>query len=162
MPSQAATFRVSGKLVGGPPVLRGRFGGYVVIALQGNATSTRSKGIHGGVIDEEPRVVSLYTRLESDGTFSISNVPPGTYRLMGSPADAVQRRVFTVTVTDRDVTDITIPLVRTDVVANRRNLFPAWSLPGPWSGVAGVANDGAIYVAVPGDPNPLPPFAMPA
>ena len=47
------------------------------------------------------------------------------------------------------VSGVEVPLVLTDVVTSRRNLEPAWSLPGYWSGVSASVKDGTIYAAAP-------------
>jgi hypothetical protein len=148
-PAQQRTFMVSGRLVGGPPILSSRVGPVLYSVPQRQPRSQ----IHGF-----GRPLLLPGTLKSDGSFEFLNVPAGTYQLGVNPAGAVLRSVATIVVTNGDVTGLKIPLVR------RQNLETAWSLPGYWSGVA--ASEDGIYATSPaGDAAPTPFFAkatMPA
>src|SRR5207249_4210789 len=136
------TYRVSGRLIGGPPILTARIGGDLYLLL-----NRRSSGFEP---DREVVPVELRARVYSDGSFEVSNVPPGTYGVSVFPAAAELLSIPTIVVTDRDLIGLEMALVRTDVVTSRRNLESAWSLPGHWSGVAASEKDGTIYAAVPG------------
>ena len=151
-------FIISGKVIGGPPALRARQGGNLVVSLEGNVA--RRPAPRGAIINEELKRVSLRAPVASDGSFTFSNVPPGRYRLMTYVEGAEQQSVPTVVVADRDVTGVAISLVRNDIVTNQRNLDLAWSLPGPWSGVVAEPESGTIYAGIPGDPVTPPPFAL--
>src|SRR6266516_1174130 len=155
---QTTAFTISGKVIGGPTALRARQGGDLVVSLEGNVAPRPAP--RGAIIDEELKRVSLRAQVASDGSFTFSNVPAGRYRLMTYVEGAEQQSVPTVVVADRDVTGVTISLVRNDVVTNQRNLDLAWSLPGPWSGVAASPESGTIYAGIPGDPVTPPPFAL--
>jgi hypothetical protein len=137
-PAQQRTYRVSGKLVGGPPILSSGFGPVLYSVPQRQPRSQ----IHGF-----GRPLLLPGTLKSDGSFEFLNVPAGTYQLGVNPAGAVLRSVATIVVTNGDVTGVEIPLVRTDVVTSRQNLEMAWSLPGSWSGVA--PSENGIYATSP-------------
>jgi hypothetical protein len=147
---QQPTYKVSGKLVGGPPVFASRFGPTVVFSLN----------LRPPARDDEREVapVVLRGKLNADGSFEVLNVSPGTYVFMVNPAGAVLRSVPTIVVTNRDVTGLEIPLVLTDVVSNRQNLQTAWSLPGYWSGVA-TSKDGMFATSPAVDAATTPPFA---
>jgi len=138
-PAQQPTYKVSGKLVGGPPILGTRFGPTVLFSLRQRLPRTDD--------DRPVRQLVLQGTLKADGSFEVSNVPAGTYEFTVNPAGAVLRSVPTIVVTNGDVTGVEIPLVRTDVVTSRQNLDTAWSLPGYWSGVA-TSEDG-IYATSP-------------
>ena len=155
---QQSTYNVTGKVVGGPPVLQSRPGGDLYLSLEGSEASRPSP--RGGVIDQEGKRVMLRARVESDGSFAFSNVPLGSYHLQVYPLAAIQQSVVVIVVTDRDVIGVKVPLVTAEIVTSRHNLEPAWSLPGPWSGVAGAPSDGTIYAAVPGDRVMPPIFAI--
>ena len=155
---QQTAFIISGKVIGGPPALRARQGGNLVVSLEGNVA--RRPAPRGAIINEELKGVSLRAPVASDGSFTFSNVPPGRYRLMTYVEGAEQQSVPTVVVADRDVTGVAISLVRNDIVTNQRNLDLAWSLPGPWSGVVAEPESGTIYAGIPGDPVTPPPFAL--
>ena len=121
---QQPTYKVSGKLVGGPPLFASRFGPTVLFSLNLRPARDDERGV---------APVVLRGKLNADGSFEVLNVSPGTYVFMVNPAGAVLRSVPTIVVTNRDVTGLEIPLVLTDVVTNRQNLQTAWSLPGYWS-----------------------------
>ena len=146
---QQPTYKVSGKLVGGPSLFASRFGPTVLFSL--NLRPARDD-------EREVAPVVLRGKLNADGSFEVLNVSPGTYVFMVNPAGAVLRSVPTIVVTNRDVTGLEIPLVLTDVVTNRQNLQTAWSLPGYWSGVA-TSKDGMFATSPAVDAATTPPFA---
>ena len=158
--AQQPTYKISGRVVGGPPVLRPRGGGVdLYISLEGSETSTRPT--RPAIIDErEPKRISLRARVKSDGSFTFPDVPPGTCRLLVYASDAEQKRIPTIVVKDRDLTDLRVEFTRTDAVTSSHNLEAAWSLTGPWSGVAGDPSDGTLYAAAPGDAVTPPMFAI--
>jgi hypothetical protein len=137
-PAQQRTFRVSGRLVGGPPTLSSRVAPLLYSLRQRQPRSQ----IHGF-----GRPSLLPGTLKFDGSFEFLNVPAGTYKLGVNPAGAVLRSVSTIVVTNSDVTGLEIPLVRTDVETSRQNLSTAWSLPGSWSGVA--PSENGVYATSP-------------
>jgi hypothetical protein len=155
--AQQAAFTISGKVSGGPTALRARQGGDPLVSLEGNVAPQPAP--RGMIIEEELRRVSLRARMASDGSFTFSNVPAGRYQLTTTVQGAEQQSIPTVVVADRDVTGVTISLVRNDVVTTQRNLDLAWSLPGPWSGVATWPESGTLYAGIPGDPVTPPLFA---
>ncbi len=120
-PAQQRTYKVTGKLAGGPPILSSRLGPLLYSVRQ------RQPGSH---IHDFGRPSLLPGTLKSDGSFEFLNVPAGTYKFGVNPAGAILRSVPTIVVTNSDITGLEIPLVRTDVVTSRQNLEMAWSLPG--------------------------------
>src|SRR5437867_12632492 len=99
--AQQPTYKVSGRVVGGPPVLRPRGGGVdLYISLEGSETSTRPT--RPGIIDEgEPKRISLRARVNADGSSTLPDVPPGTCRLLAYASDAQQKRTPTIDGRDR-------------------------------------------------------------
>ena len=57
-------FIISGKVIGGPPALRARQGGNLVVSLEGNVA--RRPAPRGAIIDEELKRVSLRAPVASD------------------------------------------------------------------------------------------------
>jgi hypothetical protein len=146
--TQQSTYKVSGRLVGGPPTLATRFGPGVLFSMRQRLPRTD---------DERPiRPLTFSGNVNPDGSFEVSNVPAGTYEFTVNPAGAVLRSVPIIVVTNGDVTGVEIPLVRTDVATSRQNLGTAWSLPGYWSGVAPAEN--GIYATAPGADAATTPF----
>ena len=158
-PVRQTTFKVSGRLVGGPPVLRPRIGVDLFIALDGTESEIPI-GVGRGIVEREAKRISLRARVKADGSFMFENVPPCTCSIRVYVSGAEQQGTAKIMVTDRDVSDLRVALVTTDVVTRRQNLEIAWSMPGPWSGVAGAPADGTIYAAAPGDSTLPPAFAL--
>ena len=99
----------------------------------------------------------LETAIRPDGSFEFQGVSPGTYRITSTPG--VQTRVITVTVSDKNLSDIELLNPRTvevtgNVVVENGGLRPGFSLlfspyAGSTTGIALISSTGGFKTVLP-------------
>ena len=87
--------------------------------------------------------------VNSDGSFEVSNVPPGSYGIQAQFPPFTMKQPVTIEVSDHDVSGIELVLMDTEAFTRLEGLEKVWSLNGRWNGLVGDESRGVVFASSP-------------